>query len=126
MRSKGKGRSTASSASSAQHSASLLCEAVEMTLAARFAPARRLFCWNDQPLVVPGFQVRPDGVSAVVRYIQPRAGTLQAQRARTQLMLKQYRQTLVTQGWQVDCVDEPKRPAYLRCYDTGIIMSTKE
>src|SRR5262245_30819433 len=101
----------------------LLCDAVYTALTATFAPARLLLCWNDQPIVVPGFQVRPDGAHAIVRYIQPRVGTPQSQRAHACAMLEQYQQVLLAQGWQVDLVDEPRRTPYLRCRHTNIVMS---
>jgi len=115
------------SSSTALHSAPLLlCDAVRTTLMARFAPARLLLCWNDQPIVVPGFRVRPDGAHAVVRYTQPRVGTREARRTRARAMLGQYRQALLAQGWQADLIDEPRRIPSLRCYRIDVIMSTEE
>ncbi len=95
--------------------ARLLRDAVHTSLAATFTPTRRVLFWDDKAVVVPGFQVRVDGIHAIVRYVQPRDGAARDRRVRARAMLEQYRQTLVAQGWQADIVDERRKTPYLRC-----------
>jgi len=103
-----------------------LDDAVRATLEATFSAARLILAWDDQPTVVAGFQVRADGLSVVVRYIQPSAGAPSIRRARACAMLEQYRQALLAQSWQVDLVDEPRKTPYLRCCHTDFVMSTRD
>lgn len=116
--------------SSSQHTAYSraprhLCDAIYMTLTVTFPPARLLLSWNDRPILVPGFQVRPEGRDAVVRYIQPADGPPGVRRARAWEMLDRYRHALLAQGWQIKLVDQPRRTPYLLCYSTSNVMSTK-
>ena len=87
----------------------VLGDAVRATLETTFTAARLILAWDDEPTIIPGFQVRAEGLHVIVRYIQPRTGTLQARRARACAMLEQYRQTLAAAGWQADVIDEPRR-----------------
>lgn len=103
-----------------------LDDAVRATLEPTFSAARLILARDDQPTVIPGFRVRSNGADAVVRYIQPRTGAPGMRRARACTMLEQYRQALLSQGWQVDLVDEPRRTPFLRCCHTDSVMSIGE
>jgi hypothetical protein len=104
----------------------VLGDAVRATLQTTFTAARLILAWDDEPTVVPGFQVRANGLHVVVRYIQPRAGAPSVRRAQARAMLEQYRLALLAQRWQVDLVDEPRKTPYLRCYAIDNVMSNKE
>ena len=102
-----------------------LGDTVRATLETTFTAARLILAWDDEPTIVPGFQVRADGLHVIVRYIQPRTGTPQARRACACVMLEQYRQTLAAAGWQADVIDEPGKTPHLRCYAINSVMSNK-
>jgi|SRR5688500_8040713 hypothetical protein len=101
-----------------------LCDTVQATLAATFTPARLLLSWADQPIIMPGFQVRTTGDYVVVRYVQSRDGALSMRRACARIMIEQYRLTLLATGWHIDVIDEFRRSPFLRCFLTGNVMSS--
>jgi len=90
-----------------------------------FTPARLFLSWDEQPTVVPGFQVRSTGSCVVVRYVQPRNGALSLRRAQARAMIEQYRLALLATDWQVEVIDQPRKMPHLRCSLKDDVMSNE-